>query len=91
MFNQLTLCNILNRREDLGTAELSAAVAALTNEQRDDAVCFLMNDTEELAGLPDGQGIQAVANVYTLMDYLPTHKILAQACFLHLVLNSKTI
>ena len=74
LFNQLTLQNILNRHEDLGTAELRAAVAALTNEQRDDTVCFLMHETEELAGLPNGQGIQAIANVYILLDYLPANE-----------------
>ena len=46
--------NILNRCEDLGTAEQRAAVAALTNEQQDDAVCFLMLEKKEFAGLPDG-------------------------------------
>ena len=39
LFDQLTLCDILNGHEDLGTAELRAAVAALTNEQWDDTVC----------------------------------------------------
>ena len=48
--------------------EIKAAVAALTNEQWDDTVCFLMHENEELSGLPDGQGIQAVANVRTFLD-----------------------
>ena len=33
---------------------------------------FLECNTEELAGLPDGRCIQAVANVRNLLDYLPT-------------------
>ena len=70
LFNQLNLQNILNRREDLGTPILRAAVASLTCEQRNNAVCFLKCITEELAGLPDGQGIQAMVNVCTLRDYL---------------------
>ena len=66
LFNQLTLRNILNGRDDLGTPELRAAVAAMTDEQRDDALVFLECNTEELVGLPDGHGIQAVANVRNL-------------------------
>ena len=54
LFNQLTLRNILNGQEDLGTPKLRAAVAALTSEQRDNAICFLKCSSEELAGLPDG-------------------------------------
>ena len=57
LFNQLNLRNILNGCEDLGTAELKAAVAALTNEQQYDKICFCMHDNKELAGLPDDQGI----------------------------------
>ena len=57
-FNQLTLWNIMNGCEDLSIARLRAAVAALTNEQQDDTVFFLMPETEELAGLPDSQGKQ---------------------------------
>ena len=72
LFNQLTLRNILNGRNNLGTPELRAAVAAMTDEQRDNALVFLECNTEELAGLPDGCGIQAVANVCNLLDYLPT-------------------
>ena len=63
LFNQLTLRNILNGRNDLGTPEIRAAVAAMSDEQRDNALVFLECNTEELAGLPDGCGIQAVANV----------------------------
>ena len=44
----------------------------MLDEQRDDALVFLECNTEELAGLPDGCGIQAVANVRNLLDYLPT-------------------
>ena len=40
--------------EDLCTYKLRAAVASLTSEQRDNAICFLKCSTEELAGLPDG-------------------------------------
>ena len=70
LFNQLTLCDILSRREELGTLKLRAAVAALTSEQRDNTTCFLKCSTEELAGLPDGQGIQAMIIVHTFLDYL---------------------
>ena len=68
LFNQLTLRNILNGRNNLGTPELRAAMVAMTDEQRDDALVFLECNTEELAGLPDGCGIQAVANVCNLLD-----------------------
>ena len=40
LLNQLTLRNILNGRKDLGTPELRAAVAAITDEQRNDALMF---------------------------------------------------
>ena len=71
IISQLTLCNILNGRNNLGTPELRAAVASISEEQKDDALVLLKSNTEELAGLPDGQGMQAVANVCTLLDYLP--------------------
>ena len=71
LFNQLTLPNILNSRNNLGTLELRAAVASMSEEQKDDALVFLKCNTEELAGLPDVQGMQAVANVHTLLNYLP--------------------
>ena len=58
--NQLTLQKILNGRNNLRTPELKAAVATMTDEQRDNALVFLECNTEELAGLPDGCGIQAV-------------------------------
>ena len=72
LFNRLTLRNILNGRNDLGTLEIRASVAAMSDEQRDNALVYLKCNTEELAGLPDGRGIQAVANVCNLLDYLPT-------------------
>ena len=59
LFNQMILRNILNGREGLVTTELRVAEAALTNEQQDDTVCFLMHETEDLFLLPD-------ANVYRL-------------------------
>ena len=52
--NQLMLCNVLNRRNNLGTPELRAAIASMTEEQKDDTLVFLECNTEELAGLPDG-------------------------------------
>ena len=70
--NQLTLHNILNGRNNLGTPQLRAAVASMSEEQKDDALVFLDCNTEELAGFPDVQGMQAIANVCTLLDYLPT-------------------
>ena len=72
LFNQLTLCNIPNSRNNLGTPELRAAAASMSEEQRDDTLVFLECNTDELANLLDGQGMQAVANVRTLLDYLPT-------------------
>ena len=72
LFYQYTLRNILDGRNDLGTPKLRAAVASMNEEQKDNALIFLECNTEELAGLPDGRGIQAVANVRTLLDYLPT-------------------
>ena len=70
LFNQYTLRNILNGRNDLGTPELRAAVASMNEEQKDDALFFLECNTEELAGFSDGWGIQAVANVQPLLEYL---------------------
>ena len=72
LFNQLTLCNILIGQNDLGMPELRAAVASMSEEQKDDVLVFLECSTEELAGLPNGRGIQAVANCKSLLDYLPT-------------------
>ena len=72
MSNKLALYNILNSYEDLGSAELRASVAALANEQHDYTVCFLIHETENLDGLPNGQVIQYVSNVCTFLDYFPT-------------------
>ena len=44
----------------------------MSEEQKDNALIFLECNTEELAGLPDGQGMQAFVNVCKLLDYLPT-------------------
>ena len=71
-FNPLTLRIILNGRNILGSPELRASVAAMTDEKRDNTLGFLEFNTEELAGLLDGHGIQAVANGHNLLDYLPT-------------------
>ena len=54
LLNQLTLRNIFNGRNNLGTPKLRAAVASLSEEQNYDAVVFLECNTEELAGLSDG-------------------------------------
>ena len=62
----------INGRNNLGTPELRAAVASMSEKQKDDALVFLKCNTEELAGLPNGQGMQAVVNVCTLLDYFPT-------------------
>ena len=72
LFNQLTLHNILNKGNNLGTLDLRAAVASMSEEQKDDTLVFLERNTEELAGLPNSWGMQAVANVCTLLDYFPT-------------------
>lgn len=66
LFNQFTLRNILIGRNDLGTPELKVAVASMSEEQKTDTLVILECNTKELAGLPDGQGVQAVANVSTL-------------------------
>ena len=54
LFNQLTLRNILNSRNVLRTPELRAAVASMSEKQKDDALILLKCDTEELTGFPDG-------------------------------------
>ena len=54
----------------MGTPELTAAMAAMPDEQKDNTIVFLESLTEELSGLPDGRGIQAVANMRNLLDYL---------------------
>ena len=71
LFNQLTLCNIFNGRNDFGTPELRAAVASMSKEQNYNVLVFLKCNKEELAGLPDGCGVQDVANMCTLLNYLP--------------------
>ena len=53
--NQLTLCNNLNGRNNLGFPELKAAMASKSNDQRDDAFVFLECNKKELAGLPNGR------------------------------------
>ena len=73
MFKQLTLCNIFNRRNDFGTPELRAAVASISKEHKDNVLVFLECYIEELAGLPNGRGVQAIANTCTLLDYLHTY------------------
>ena len=72
LFSQLTLRNISNSRNGLGTLQFRAAVASMTEEQKDDALIFLECNIEELAGLPNDLGIQAVPNVLYLLDNLPT-------------------
>ena len=57
LLKQLTLHNILNGRNNLGTPELIAAIAAITDEKRENTYVFLECNTEELVGLPDGCGI----------------------------------
>ena len=56
LFNQLTICNNLNGRNNLGTPEFSAAMAAMTDEQRDNTLVFLEFNTEELKGYLIGVG-----------------------------------
>ena len=41
LFSQLTLLNTLNDRNNLGTSESRAAVAAMLDEQRDNTLVFL--------------------------------------------------
>lgn len=83
LFNQLTLYSILNSRNNLGTLELKAAVASMTEEQKDDAFIFLECNTKELVGRPDRQGMQAVANICTLLDCLPTEHYDKISLFMH--------
>lgn len=72
LLSKIALRNILNGRNNLGTPELRATVAAMKDEQRDNALVFLKCITEELVGLSDGRGIQAVAEVRNPYDYHPT-------------------
>ena len=55
LFNQLTQRNILNGQDDLGTPEMSMAVAALAEEQKADAL-LLDNNIEALAALCQAKG-----------------------------------
>ena len=59
MINQLTICNILNSQNDLGTPEIRAAVASMIEKKKDYVLVFLKYNTEELYGLPDGCCVQA--------------------------------
>ena len=40
LFNQLTLCNILNSQNELGMPELRAAVASIKKEKKDNVFVF---------------------------------------------------
>ena len=60
-------------------------MAAMPYEQRYNTLVFLECNTEELEGLPDGRGIQAVANVSNLLNYLSNNlvsKLKEKGCFL---------
>ena len=72
LFNQLTLRNILNGRDDLGTPEVRMAVAALAEEQKADALLFLNNNIEALAALLSGRGSLAIELVKRLLDGMPS-------------------
>ena len=72
LLNQLTLKNILNRQDDLGTSEVRMAVAVLAEEQNADALLFLNNNIEVLATLPSGRDSLAVKLVKRLLDGMPT-------------------
>ena len=69
LYNQLTLHSVLNGQEDLCTLKLRAAVASLKSEQKDNTNCFLEFSAEEIAGLPNGQGIQVMVNVCIFLKY----------------------
>ena len=75
LFNQLTLRNIFNGRDDLETPEMRMAVAALVEERKADAILFLNNHIEALAALPSGQGSLAVKLVKGLLDNMPNNLI----------------
>ena len=45
LFNQLTLCKILNGRNNFGAPEMKAAVASISEEQKDGALVFLKCNT----------------------------------------------
>ena len=76
LFNQLTLCNILDGKNDLGTPELKAAVASISEEQKDNVLVFLECNTEKLAGLPFAvvsKPLQTLVHCWT--TFLHYHKI----------------
>ena len=54
LFNQLTLRNILNGQDDLGTPEVRMVVAALGEVHKEDALLFLDNNIEVLSSLLSG-------------------------------------
>ena len=55
LFNQLTLKNLLNEQDDLGTPDVSMEVAALAEEQKADTLLLLNNNIKVLAALPSGR------------------------------------
>ena len=73
LFNQVTLRNILEGRDDLSTLEVRKAVAELNAEQKADALLFL-NNIEELAVLPASRGSLAVKLVKQLLDEMPINR-----------------
>ena len=72
LFNQLTLRNILNGRDDLGAPKVCMVVAALAEEQKADALLFLNNNIEALAALLSGRGSLDIELVKRLLDGMPT-------------------
>ena len=70
LISQLTLCNIFKRYNGLVKPELRAAVAAMTEEQKEKMMAFLKCITEYSFGLPDGFGGQDVAKNRPLLDYI---------------------
>ena len=85
LFNQLTLRNILNDRNNLGTPELRAVASAMSDEHRNDALVFLECNTEELAGLPDGRNIRPlqILKIYwtTFKQLSPTRGVIQEGLF----------
>ena len=47
LFNQLELRNILSGRNNLATPKLRAAVASMSEKQKDDALVFFKFNTED--------------------------------------------
>ena len=76
LLHQLTLRNILNGRDDLGTPEVCMAVAALAEKQKADALLFLKNNIEALDNLLSGWGILDIDLVKGLFDSMPTRFVL---------------